>query len=82
MTREEIIRCVRDYVRDDMAQYAILIDSPWGSGKTYLYEHHLVTFQRDNDKLILRPFVLHLEAQDIQVEILCALDIRYRQFRY
>ena len=42
MTREEIIRCVRDYVRDDMAQYAILIDSPWGSGKTYLYEHHLV----------------------------------------
>ena len=42
MTREEIIKSVREYVRDDMAQYAILIDSPWGSGKTYLYEHHLV----------------------------------------
>ena len=42
MTREEIIRHVRDYVRDEKAQYAVLIDSPWGSGKTYLYDHHLV----------------------------------------
>ncbi len=42
MTRDEIIRHVREYVRDDKAQYAILIDSPWGSGKTYLYDHHLV----------------------------------------
>ena len=42
MTREEIIASVKDYIRDPKAQYAVLIDSPWGSGKTYLYDHHLV----------------------------------------
>ena len=42
MTREEIIASVKDYIRDPKAQYAVLIDSPWGSGKTYLYEKYLL----------------------------------------
>ena len=42
MTREEIIASVKDYIRDPKAQYAVLIDSPWGSGKTYLYENYLL----------------------------------------
>uniref|UniRef100_I5AWT4 KAP family P-loop domain protein n=1 Tax=Eubacterium cellulosolvens (strain ATCC 43171 / JCM 9499 / 6) TaxID=633697 RepID=I5AWT4_EUBC6 len=41
MTSEEIINAVREYVRDDNAKYAIMIDGAWGSGKTYLYENYL-----------------------------------------
>ena len=42
MTREEIIAGVKDYIRDPKAQYAVLIDSPWGSGKTYLYKNYIL----------------------------------------
>ncbi len=42
MTSKEIIDAVTNYVRDENAKYAILIDGAWGSGKTYLYENYLV----------------------------------------
>ena len=42
MTTEEIVNAVRYYIQDENAKYAILIDGEWGSGKTYLYENHLV----------------------------------------
>lgn len=42
MNKEEIIVAVREYLKDDSDNYAILINGPWGSGKTYLYENYLV----------------------------------------
>lgn len=42
MTTKEIVNAVRCYIQDKNAKYAILIDGEWGSGKTYLYENHLV----------------------------------------
>mgnify|MGYP002278194131 CR=1 FL=1 len=42
MTSEEIVDAVINYVCDENAKYAILIDGAWGSGKTYLYENYLV----------------------------------------
>lgn len=42
MTSSEVINAVVNYVKDKNAQYAILIDGAWGSGKTYLYENYLV----------------------------------------
>ena len=42
MTSKEIVDAVTDYVRDENAKYAILIDGAWGSGKTYLYDNYLV----------------------------------------
>lgn len=42
MTSEQIVDAVINYVQDENAEYAILIDGVWGSGKTYLYENYLV----------------------------------------
>ncbi len=42
MNRQEIIESVLNYVKNDKAQYAILINGEWGSGKTYLYENYLM----------------------------------------
>ena len=42
MKTNEIVDAVINYVRDDNAKYAVLIDGAWGSGKTYLYENYIV----------------------------------------
>lgn len=41
MRKEEIVQVIRDYVNDDKAKYAVLIDGVWGCGKTYLYKNVL-----------------------------------------
>lgn len=33
MTSKEIVNAVVNYIRDENARYAILIDGAWGSGK-------------------------------------------------
>lgn len=42
MNRDQIIESVQEYIKDDYQNYAVLINGPWGSGKTYLYEHYLI----------------------------------------
>lgn len=39
MKKEEIIQGILDYLNNDKAKYAVMVSGPWGSGKTYLYEH-------------------------------------------
>lgn len=41
MQKDEIIEVIRDYVHNKKANYAVLINGAWGSGKTYFYEHEL-----------------------------------------
>lgn len=41
MTRDEIINSICEYIKDEKENYAVLIDGPWGSGKTYLYKNYL-----------------------------------------
>lgn len=41
MTSNQVVEAVENYVRDENAKYALLIDGVWGSGKTYLYENYL-----------------------------------------
>lgn len=41
MNKKEILKVVLDYIKDEKAKYAILINAPWGAGKTYLYENCL-----------------------------------------
>ncbi len=41
MNKQEILTAVLDYIKNDKAKYAILINAPWGAGKTYLYENYL-----------------------------------------
>ncbi len=41
MQKEDVLRQVMAYVNDDNARYAIMINGPWGCGKTYLYEKFL-----------------------------------------
>ncbi len=42
MKREDVIKRVEEYIKDDQAKYAFLISGNWGCGKTYLYEHFIV----------------------------------------
>lgn len=42
MDRNEIVQTVQNYIRNDSAKYALLINGAWGSGKTFLYENYLV----------------------------------------
>lgn len=41
MQKEELKEVIRNYVNNEKANYAVLIDGAWGSGKTYFYEHEL-----------------------------------------
>ena len=41
MDVEEIKDKVREYLKDDLDKYAILINGGWGTGKTFLYENYL-----------------------------------------
>lgn len=41
MQKREIVQAVRNYVNNEKAKYAVLINGVWGSGKTYFYEHDL-----------------------------------------
>lgn len=41
MTSSEIKEAVINYIQDENAKYALLIDGAWGTGKTYLYENYL-----------------------------------------
>ena len=41
MNKQEILTAVLDYIKNEKAKYAILINAPWGAGKTYLYENYL-----------------------------------------
>ena len=42
MNKDEIIEAVQNYIVDENAKYAILINGPWGCGKTFLYENYLI----------------------------------------
>lgn len=42
MNKEEINQAVENYIKNDNARYALLINGAWGSGKTFLYENYLV----------------------------------------
>lgn len=41
MNKQEILKNVLNYINNEKAEYAVLIDGPWGSGKTYLYKNFL-----------------------------------------
>ena len=41
MNKQEILDVVREYIQNENAKYAVLIDAPWGAGKTYLYKKYL-----------------------------------------
>jgi len=41
MNKQEIFEAVSNYINNEKAKYAVLIDAPWGAGKTYLYENFL-----------------------------------------
>lgn len=41
MNKHEIFEVISSYINNEKAKYAVLIDAPWGAGKTYLYENFL-----------------------------------------
>lgn len=57
MKRTAIENRIKEYIEDDNANYAVLIDGPWGCGKTYLYENYLMDIisknedKKDNGKM-------------------------------
>jgi len=49
MYAEEIQEKVREYLKDELDYYAILINGGWGSGKTYLYENYIRNVINENE---------------------------------
>ncbi|SFO29873.1 KAP family P-loop domain-containing protein [Pseudobutyrivibrio sp. UC1225] len=49
MDVEEIVDKVRDYLKDDLDNYAILINGGWGAGKTFLYENYIRKIINENE---------------------------------
>lgn len=42
MQGEEIISVIKEYLQSTDANYAIMIDGDWGTGKTYFFTHSIV----------------------------------------
>lgn len=49
MDKHEIFKAVSNYINNEKAKYAVLIDAPWGSGKTYLYDNYLADKIAENE---------------------------------
>jgi hypothetical protein len=53
MNKEYIEAIFSDYLRTERTQYAILINGPWGSGKTYFWKLHLTKIAKDNNLKVI-----------------------------
>ena len=42
LSDDEILEVVREYLKDIIYNYAILIDGDWGSGKSYFIKQNLI----------------------------------------
>ena len=57
MYSDEIESVITEYLKNPRAEYAVMIDGDWGSGKTYFLTHslvrimELVDFQKVFDRL-------------------------------
>lgn len=50
---QEITEAIIDYLKDGEAEYAIMINGKWGTGKTYLWKKNIVPeLEKDNKKNI------------------------------
>lgn len=47
MYGNEIKQIIKEYLRNDKVEYAIMIDGEWGSGKTYFLTHSLIDVIQD-----------------------------------
>ena len=41
LKEKQIINIIREYIEDKNADYAVMIDGEWGSGKTYFVKRKL-----------------------------------------
>jgi hypothetical protein len=59
MYGDELKSVIEEYLRDSKAEYAVMIDGDWGSGKTYFLKHSLMTIidSIDNGKENLHMFL-------------------------
>ena len=49
MYGEELKGVIEEYLRDSRAEYAVMIDGDWGSGKTYFLTHSLMDIIQNID---------------------------------
>lgn len=55
LTEETIVNTVMDYIKENIYNYAVMIDGDWGSGKTYFIKNKLIPEIKEkyNDKKII-----------------------------
>ena len=49
MYSEEIESVIAEYLKNPKAEYAVMIDGDWGSGKTYFLTHSLIKIMKNID---------------------------------
>lgn len=55
MYGEELKGVIEEYLRDSRAEYAVMIDGDWGSGKTYFLTHSLMDIIQNIDNGKSKP---------------------------
>lgn len=49
MYSDEIEKVIKEYLNNPKAEYAVMIDGVWGSGKTYFLTHSLIKIMKNID---------------------------------
>lgn len=50
LTDDEIVEAIKNYVDEDLYNYAVMIDGEWGCGKTYFIKEYLYGKLEENEK--------------------------------
>lgn len=83
MNAQEIITSVKQYIRDDKAKYAVLINGPWGCGKTYLYEHYILeTIENIESKKSKRKKTAYISLYGLSSVDILAKELVTNQWIY
>ncbi|MDB1943706.1 P-loop NTPase fold protein [Clostridium tertium] len=82
LTDNEIIELVEKYIREDIYNYAVLIDGEWGSGKTYFTKNVLIkSIEEKTEKKVIYVSLYGIKSiSDISNELyICLADKKVGQ---
>ena len=69
LSDDEIVEVVREYLKDNIYNYAILIDGDWGSGKSYFIKQNLIPeIEKDycGDKVVDKKEFIYISLYGVK----------------
>ncbi len=66
--KDNIKKSILDYIKDDRRQQAILLDGPWGCGKSYFVKNILIPAMEKMEEYQVHCISLYgMNGQDIEI---------------